>query len=155
MARMIEHQLVSLALSYGGIVLVFQSEISLEGPLGTVALGAGLVFASAVAYAIYLIAGARLVRKLGSMRFTAYASIAAAFFVIVTFMAIRGPSGLVVNQDVYGLTLMLAVFSTVVPLWLMAEGLRRIGANQLALVACVGPLATIALAHVFLGEPVT
>jgi drug/metabolite transporter (DMT)-like permease len=37
----------------------------------------------------------------------------------------------------------------------MAEGLRRIGANQLSLVACIGPLATIGLAHVFVGEPVT
>lgn len=33
--------------------------------------------------------------------------------------------------------------------------LRRIGANQLSLVACIGPLATIGLAHVFVGEPVT
>jgi drug/metabolite transporter (DMT)-like permease len=49
----------------------------------------------------------------------------------------------------------LAVFSTVVPLWFMAEGLKRIGANQASLVACIGPLATIFLAQVFLGEPVT
>ena len=148
-------QLVSLALSYGGIVLVFQSELALEGPPGAIALGAALVFGGAVTYAIYLIAGVRIVQKLGSMRFTAYAALAASFFVIATFMATHGASRLLVPQEVYGLTLVLAVFSTVVPIWLLAEGLKRIGANQVALVACVGPLSTIALAHVFLGEPIT
>lgn len=147
--------LVSLALSYGGIVLVFASEIALEGALGTMLLGAALVFAGAVSYAIYLIAGARMVQKLGAMRFTAYASTTATFFVVATFMATHGPGELVVQREVYILTLILSVFATVVPLWLVAEGLRRIGANQVALVACIGPLSTIALAHVFLDEPVT
>jgi drug/metabolite transporter (DMT)-like permease len=49
----------------------------------------------------------------------------------------------------------MAVVSTVIPLWLTAEALRRIGANQSALVACIGPIATIVLAHVFLGEAIT
>lgn len=146
---------VSLLLSYGGIVLVFGEEASLQGAIGPTLLGAALVFASAVSYAIYLIAGTQLIRKLGSMRFTAYASISATIFVIGTFMGTHGPARLAVPNELYALTLVLAVFSTVVPLWLMAEGLKRIGANQASLVACIGPLATIALAHVFVGEPVT
>jgi len=146
---------ISLLLSYGGIVLVFREEGALAGPLGSTVLGAALVFASAVSYAVYLVAGSRMIAKLGSMRFTAYASLSATVFVIATFMGTHGPARLAVPTEVYGLTLVLAVFSTVVPLWLMAEGLRRIGANQLSLVACIGPLATIGLAHVFVGEPVT
>jgi drug/metabolite transporter (DMT)-like permease len=150
-----KRQLLSLFLSYVGIVIVFRSEAALEGPVGTLALGAGLVFASAVAYAIYLVAGSRVVQKLGSMRFTAYASMAASFFVISTFLATHGAAELAVAREVYVLTLLLAVFSTVVPLWLLAEGLKRIGANHVSLVACIGPIATIGLAHIFLGEPVT
>jgi drug/metabolite transporter (DMT)-like permease len=96
-----------------------------------------------------------MIQKLGSMRFTAYASIAATAFVTATFLATHGPASLVVAHPVYGLTLILALFSTVLPLWLMAEGLKRIGANQVALVACIGPISTIALAHFFLGEPVS
>ena len=153
--RITRRHLVSLGLSYGGIVLVFHAESALEGPLSTTMLGAALVFASAVTYAVYLVAGARMIGKLGSMRFTAYASIAASAFVICTFMGTHGPAALAVPNEVYGLVLILAVFSTVVPLWFMAEGLKRIGANQASLVACVGPLSTIALAQAFLGEPVT
>ena len=147
--------LISLALSYIGIALVLHHEVGIGEDLPLMALGAALVFASAVTYAIYLIAGSRVVQKLGSMRFTAYASISATFFVIAHFMTTHGPERLVVAHQVYWLTLVMAVFSTVLPLWLMAEGLRRIGANQVALVACVGPISTIALAHLFLGEPVT
>ncbi len=147
--------LLSLALSYGGIVLVFYEQLSFGHDRGAFGLGAGLVFASALTYAIYLIAGSRVVLRLGSMRFTAYASIAASAFVILHFMVTHGPSRLVVPHQVYWLTLVMAVFSTVLPLWLMAEGLRRIGPNQTALVGCIGPVSTILFAYVFLSEPIT
>jgi drug/metabolite transporter (DMT)-like permease len=153
--RVTGRQLVSLALSYAGILLVFRSELELEGSVGNTLLGGVLVFASAMTYAVYLVAGSRMIQKLGSMRFTAYASIAATAFVTASFLATHGLASLEVAHPVYGLTLILAVFSTVLPLWFMAEGLKRIGANQVALVACIGPISTIALAHFFLGEPVS
>ncbi len=147
--------LVSLALCYSGIALVFQHEVTTVDNLPLMALGAALVFGSAVSYAVYLITGSRIVQKLGSMRFTAYASIAASSFVLAHFMITHGPDRLVVAHPVYWLTLVMAVFTTVLPLWLMAEGLKRIGANQSALVGCVGPLSTILLGHLFLAEPIT
>jgi drug/metabolite transporter (DMT)-like permease len=153
--RVTLRHVISLALSYGGIVLVFQSEAGLASASGTTLLGAALVFASGATYAVYLIAGSRVILTLGSMRFTAYASLAACAFVIATFLGTHGVSRLSVPVEVYGLSLVLAVFSTVLPLWLMAEGLKRIGANQVSLVACVGPVATMGLATVFLGEPVS
>jgi drug/metabolite transporter (DMT)-like permease len=153
--RILPRHLISLALSYGGILLVFRSEIALEGLTGAVLLGTLLVFGGAITYAIYLIAGAHMVQKLGSMRFTAYASISATVFVLGTFVGTHGVGELAVAREVYALTVLLAVVATVLPLWLMAEGLRRIGANQSSLLACIGPISTIGLAHVFLGEPIT
>jgi len=148
-------QLISIALSYCGIVLVFQSELRMERDLPTLLLGAALVFGGAVTYAIYLIAGSRMIQRMGAMRFTAYASITASVFVIATYFALRGAAPLAASREVYLITLVLAVFSTVLPLWLMAEGLKRIGANQVALVGCIGPLFTIGLADLILGEAVT
>jgi len=149
-----KRHLLSLALSYGGIVLVFYEQMGLGGDRHAMLLGGILVFASAATYAIYLLAGSRIVLKLGSMRFTAYTSIAACLFVITHFMVTHGPSALAVPHPVYWLALLMAVLSTVLPLWLMAEGLRRIGANQAALVACIGPISTFVLAHIFLDEPI-
>jgi len=148
-------QLVSLALSYAGIALVFSAEARLGDDPGLIALGTALVFGSAITYATYLVAGSRLVHKFGSMRFSAYASLIATGFVMAHFFAIRPPQALLVDRQVYALVGVLAVFSTVLPLWLMAEGLKRIGANQVSLVGCIGPLATLAFAWAFLGETVT
>jgi drug/metabolite transporter (DMT)-like permease len=148
-------QLVSLGLSYAGIALVFSAEARLGDRLDLTILGAMLVFCSAVTYATYLVAGSRLVHKFGSMRFTAYASLIATGFVIAHFLAMRPLQALVVVHEVYVLVAVLAVFATVLPLWLMAEGLKRIGANQVSLVGCVGPLATMIFAWLFLGEAMT
>lgn len=148
-------QMVSLGLSYAGIALVFSAEAQLGESLPLTIWGALLVFGSAVTYATYLVAGSRLVHKFGSMRFSAYASLIATGFVIAHFMAIRPLQALVVVPEVYVLVAVLAVFATVLPLWLMAEGLKRIGANQVSLVGCVGPLATMAFAWMFLGEAMT
>lgn len=148
-------QLVSLGLSYSGIALVFSAEAQLGESLPLTVWGALLVFGSAVTYAIYLVAGSRLVHKFGSMRFSAYASLIATGFVIAHFLAIRPLQALVVAHEVYVLVAVLAVFATVLPLWLMAEGLKRIGANQVSLVGCVGPLATMTFAWLFLGEAMT
>lgn len=148
-------QLLSLALSYAGIGLVFSAEARLGDDLALTILGAALVFASAIAYATYLVAGSRLVHRFGSMRFTAYASLLATGFVMAHFFAIRPAQALVVDNEVYVLVTVLAVFSTVIPLWLMAEGLKRIGANQVSLVGCIGPLATMAFAWAFLDETIT
>lgn len=146
---------VSLALSYTGIALVFRAEIKPSEDFNLMLLGAALVFASAVATAIYYIAGSRYIQKMGSVRYTAYAATSASFFVIAHFMALHGPARLVVAHEVYIITLIMALFSTVLPLWLIAEGLRRIGPNQVALVGCIGPLSTMVFGQVFLDEKIT
>jgi drug/metabolite transporter (DMT)-like permease len=89
------------------------------------------------------------------MRFSAYASLIATGFVIAHFTATRPLQALVVDHRVYVLVSILAVFSTVLPLWLMAEGLKRIGANQVSLTGCIGPVATMVFAWMFLGENMT
>lgn len=159
-----KRHVISLALSYSGIALVFNEEIRLAdiaaatkaaGQSWSLMLGAALVFASAVTTAVYYIAGSRYVQKIGSTRYTAYAATSAAAFVIAHFMATHAPSALVVSNPVLILALIMATFSTVLPLWLVAEGMRRIGANQVALLGCIGPLSTMIFGQVFLGEKIT
>ena len=148
-------QLLSLALSYAGIGLVFAGEVNIAGDAGATATGALLVFCSAVTYAVYLVSGSRLVHKFGSMRFSAYASLIATGFVLAHFLATRPLEALRAGPQVYTLVAVLALFSTVLPLWLMAEGLRRIGASRVSLIGCIGPVATLAFAALFLGEHIT
>jgi drug/metabolite transporter (DMT)-like permease len=56
---------------------------------------------------------------------------------------------------VYAYGVAMAVVSTVLPTWMMAEGIGRIGANRASIVSSIGPVSTIVLAFLVLGEAIT
>jgi len=56
---------------------------------------------------------------------------------------------------VYWYGLAMGVFATVVPSFLISEGIKRIGATNAAVIGGVGPVSTIILATIFLGETIT
>ena len=134
-------ELGALAISYAGLALVLSN--AADGESSNLALGAGLVFASAAGYAIYLVAGSGVIQRVGSVRFTAYATSVASFFCIAQFFLLRPLTALALPFEVYGLALAMAVFSTVLPVFLTAEALRRIGANHVAMLGALGPVSTI------------
>ncbi len=149
------YHFIALALSYGGIALVFTENLNFGGHAHEVALGGALVFASGVIYAFYLIGAGEIVGKVGAMRFTAYAMLVACVVCVLQFLVTHEAGALDVPARVYWLTLAMAIISTVIPAWLMAEGIRLTGANHAAMVGSVGPVATIFFGYWFLGEPVT
>jgi drug/metabolite transporter (DMT)-like permease len=143
-------ELVALALTYSGIALVVGRAAG--GANADLPLGAGLVFASAVGYAVYLVAGSQVVRRVGSLRFTAYAMTVASALCILQFLLLRPLSALDLPREVYGLAVAMALASTVLPVFITSEALRRIGANQVALVGALGPVTTIFFGWVGLDE---
>jgi drug/metabolite transporter (DMT)-like permease len=46
----------------------------------------------------------------------------------------------------------MAIFSTVLPAFLLAAAMKRIGSSYTAMVGSVGPVSTIYLAYIFFGE---
>jgi drug/metabolite transporter (DMT)-like permease len=56
---------------------------------------------------------------------------------------------------VYWMAFAMAVLSTVLPIWLTNEGIRRIGAGRVAMIGTSGPILTIGLGAIFLGEAIT
>ena len=145
---------LALSLSYAGIVLAFWHDLSVTGDAHALALGGSLVFASAILYAVYLVAAGPIIARLGSTRFIAWAMLASTVFVLAQFALTRAASDLAVPLRVHALSLAMAVVSTVVPTWLIAEAISRLGANQTSLVGSLGPVFTIALGAVVLGESV-
>ena len=143
----------ALALSYAGIALVFRHDATVGDAAATL-LGGGLVFASALAYAVYLVTAGGVIGRIGSMRFTALAMLASTAFVFAHFAIERPFSALDVAPRVHLLSIAMAVFSTVVPTWLVAEAIRRLGANATSLVGSLGPVFTIALGAMLLDEPI-
>jgi drug/metabolite transporter (DMT)-like permease len=46
----------------------------------------------------------------------------------------------------------MALISTVLPAFMLAEAMKRIGSSYTAMVGSIGPISTIYLAYIFLGE---
>ena len=149
------HHLAALALTYGGIVLVLSDQLLIATDSVAVLTGSSLALISALTYAVYLVASGSIIPSIGAARFTAYASGTACGFVILQFLLVRDLAALDLPMPVYGYGAIMAIFSTVLPLWMMAEGVRRIGANQSSLLSSIGPVATIVLAAILLDESIS
>ena len=148
-------QAMSLVLSYSGVLLCVWDNLRIEGDPSGLAIGVAFTLTSAFTYACYVVASARIVPRVGSMRFTSYASSVACGFSIAHFFVTHGAESLVVPGIVYAYALGMGTLSTVLPILLVAEALRRLGANQVALISTLGPIATLAMAALILGEKIT
>ncbi|MDF3068050.1 MAG: hypothetical protein K0R38_3651 [Polyangiaceae bacterium] len=142
----------ALGLTYSGVLLAVKTETaSASGP--QLWAGVSLIFACALSYTAYLVGSGRLIPRVGSLRFTALAMIVSTAAMLVHFLVVGGhfdghPT------PVYVVGALLAIVCTVLPVFLLAEGIRRVGAGSAAIIGAVGPVSTIALAHWVLGEPV-
>lgn len=85
---------------------------------------------------------------------SAYASSFACLLAIGQFAALRPLASLVQPWQVYGLALAMALFSTVLPVWMLSEAIRRIGAGPVALTGTLGPVLTLFLGWGLLGEEI-
>ena len=149
----VRRQVVALAISYTGVVVVFGHEITHLG--GDAAWGALLVFASALSYALYLAFSGEEVRRLGSLRLAGLATTVACLLCLVQFVVLRPLSAAVVAPEVIGLSVLNATLCTFAPVLMMMMGIERIGAGAAAQVGMLGPLSTILMGVVILGEPFT
>ena len=145
--------IIGMAVSYAGVALVFGHEITLQGV--DAAWGALLVFFSAVSYALYLVYSGEMVKRLGSMRLVGLATTVACLLCLLQFVLLRPLSAAAVAPEVIWLSLLNATLCTAVPVLLVMMAIERIGASSSAQIGMVGPLSTILMGVVILGEPFT
>ena len=146
-------QLIALGVSYCGVLLVFGHELTSLG--SNAALGAALVFGSAVSYAIYLAYSGEEVKRLGALRLTGLATTVACLFCIAQFALLRPLSALAVAPEVIWLSVLNATLCTFAPVLMVMMAIERIGATMAAQTGMIGPLSTILMGVVILGEPFT
>lgn len=145
----------AVAITYLGLVLAFKGEYEFHVTNSShFVLGASLIFACAITYALYLVGSGRLIPRVGAGKFNSYAMTFACLGVLTHFLVVSDRSLLGFEWLVYAYSLAMAVLSTVIPSYLVSEGIKRIGGNNAAIVGSVGPVSTIILAYYFLGEPI-
>jgi drug/metabolite transporter (DMT)-like permease len=143
-------QAVAMAVSYSGVMLVFGHEVSLVGE--NVALGAMLVFGSAVSYAIYLSYCGQLVQRLGSLRLAGLATTVACFFCILQFVLLKPMSALDVAPQVVYLSMLNATACTVLPVLMVMMAIERIGPGLASQIGMIGPMSTLSMGAFWLDE---
>lgn len=149
------HTWLAIILSYGGTLVVMLGEGVHALTASNMLLGSSLVFAGAVAYALYLVMSPTLIKRFGSWRFTGLAMSVACICAILHFLiAIPNPLQHVASLPtaVIWFGVALGIFSTVLPATFLMQGIARIGSSQAALISSGGPILTLLLAVVFLGE---
>jgi drug/metabolite transporter (DMT)-like permease len=144
---------LALGLAYLGTMLVFVHDARLGG--SNVILGSVLVLGSAFTYAIYLLVSGEMVKRVGPVRLVAYAMSVSSVACIVQFFLLRPPSMLVQPMAVYGLSIVNAIVCTVLPVFLTMAAVARIGAATTAQAGMIGPVSTLFLGALLLGEPLT
>jgi len=136
-------ELAALAITYAGVALVLSDRLGVAPEHRQFMFGALLIFASAMCYAVYLVTGSQLIRRVGSMRFTAYTMMVSTVPAVVQFALLESPAALELPGMVWIYVVLLATVCTVLPVFLVAEALKRIGANHFALIGALGPLTTV------------
>lgn len=142
---------MAMAISYSGVLLVFGHEASLAGT--RVALGALLVFISAVTYALYLSYSGQLVQRLGSLRLAGLATSVACFFCLLQFVLLRPLDSALVPEPVLWLSALNATACTALPVLLVMMAIERIGPGLTAQTGMIGPMSTISMGVLLLDEP--
>ena len=144
--------ILALLLTYTGVLLLYWFEAGEVGADAT--KGVLYVLAAAFSFACYVVLSKVYIGKVGSRLFTAIAMLASIFYMLVHFGVTHEIADLQQQTTtVWGYGVLLAFFSTVIPSFMMAEAIARIGPSRASIVGTIGPIFTIALAVLLLDEP--
>jgi len=142
---------LAAATVWAGIAVAFAGENQQDAPHAIP--GALLVLCSACTYATYVVMSAPVVQRLGIWRFTGWTGLSSAIYSAGQYAVVREPERLAQLPPVlYQYGLILALFGTLLPMALLAAGLKRAGAAKFSIISAVGPVATVVLAAWVLGE---
>jgi drug/metabolite transporter (DMT)-like permease len=145
-------QMIALALTYAGIAIAFFGELQVDSNNPNFLWGSFMIFLCAVTFSIYMVGSGRIIPVIGSAKFTAYAMLAATVGVFVHFAVTSNIRVLSGGNGLWFYGLLLAVVATVFPSFMMSNGMKRIGSNNVAIINSIGPVSTILQAHFILGE---
>ena len=151
--RITKVQALAILITYIGVLITFWDEVAVND--ASTVLGATLIFLSALTYASYLVGSGWLIPKFGVVQFTSYAMIVSTLCVMLHYLAVKGFHLSSYPTDVYLLGLAMAIFSTLVPSFLVSAAIGRLGASTFSVFGSLGPVSTIVLAYFFLDERIS
>jgi len=142
---------MALILTYSGVLLLYAHETL--GNAENTHLGVILVMGAATTFSCYVVFSKRYISRFGSRLFTSIAMLASTGFVLIHFSVTHEVSDLFINNSAWLYAFLLAIFSTLIPSFMVSEAIARVGAAKTSIVGTIGPVFTILMAVIILGEP--
>ena len=143
-------QIMALIGAEAGIFLVMGAA---DGDIFLANLVGGLwAVGSAFVFAIYFMINQALGPRLGAARMALAAVTGAVIGTTAQFLLTTPVAALAMSWTAFALIAAMALFCSVLPFLLITEGIRRVGASRSALISTVGPVSTLVLAALLLGE---
>lgn len=146
-------QIIAILITYFGVVITFSGEMQLDND--KVLLGGFFIFLSALTYAFYLVGSGWLIPKFGVLPFTSYAMIVSTICVVTHYLVVDRSAIFVYSYEVYLLGFLMAIFSTLIPSFLVSLAIKKMGVSNFSIIGSIGPISTIILAYFFLDEKLT
>ena len=149
--------LSALVLSYAGIFIAFAGDENIEKNYNLV-IGGAFVFSSAICFSVYVLLSGQLVKSLGSMVVSSTTMLFSSLFVFIHFFVTESFNiydSLNLSLNSYALLALLSIVCTALPIFLLLESVKRIGAVKTSITGCVSPVLTIIFASRILSESVT
>ncbi len=147
-------QFIAIGVTYAGIVLAFVNKFEVEGTQEDMTKGVILVVLCAIAYSFYIVGGGKLIPKIGPKVFTSWALVISAIMVFIHNITLSEIHVFDYSLEVYVTALCMAIFSTVIPSFMISAAIKHVGPNTTSILSSIGPVATIIMGILILGENV-
>ena len=147
-------QVIALVLTYLGIGIAYIGEMKIDTSNPNFYFGSFMIFLCAITYSFYLVGTGRMIPKVGVTRYTAYAMLAATVGIFIHFLVTKNIQQIPFTPNLIGYSIALAIIATVLPSFMMSNGMKKIGSNNVSIITSIGPVSTIIQAHFFLGEKI-
>ena len=147
-------QIWALVLTYIGIGIAYFGELQIDTGNPNFYWGSFLIFLCSITYASYIAGSGYIIPKVGASKFTAYALITSTAGVMLHYILRGQYDVLQQSKDLWWYGVLLAAVATVIPTFMLSFALKKIGANNVAIISSIGPVSTIIQAHFVLKEPI-
>jgi len=151
--RITKIQLYAIIATYVGVIIALGGNLIVTST-DNFLWGISLILLSAFTYAIYLIGSGEIAPKMGTRIYNSLSMTVAALAIIIHNAIMHGFNVLDFQWEIYLIAFLISTFSTVLPSYMIVEGIRIIGASKTSIIGTVGPISTIILASIVLHEQI-
>lgn len=147
-------QVIAISVSYIGLLIAFGNKLIVHASPGFW-FGISLILVSAITYAVFLTISDKLIKQVGSVRFSTVATLTMCFCIIVHANVTGKGTITGFPSQVYISCILMAVLSTVIPVYMFNYAMSQLGASNISIISCFGPVCTLFLSAMMLKEVIT